>query len=352
MAPRARHDIHRIGRLMVAVALLAPLGVLAVAWAPARDVDVLATRYAPPPSRFITVDGMHVHVRDEGPQMDGDGVATAVRRAAPPIVLLHGTFSSLHTWDGWVDSLARDRRVIRFDLPGFGLTGPAPDRDEGMRRLVRTTFAVMDSLGVPRAVLAGNALGGAVAWEAALAAPQRVTALVLVDALGYRHAGDAVPLGMRIANLPVLRQLAEELLPKPVVAMGLREAYGDPSRLTDDIVTRYHDLVRRDGNRLALIRRALSSPREHDAHRLRTLDVPTLIVWGGRDRLVPPQHADSFHHDLSASRVVRFPTLGHVPHEEDPARSVAPVRDFLRGLPRPRGVAIGATTPAQLGPLH
>jgi pimeloyl-ACP methyl ester carboxylesterase len=340
-----------LGRVMLATALLAPLGVLAVAWAPARDVATLTTRYAPPPSRFITVEGMRVHVRDEGPRVAGDA-DDGTRRARPPVVLLHGTFASLHTWDGWVDSLSRERRVIRFDMPGFGLTGPAPDGDEGMRRLVRTTFAVMDSLGVARAVLAGNSLGGAVAWEAALAQPQRVTGLVLVDAVGYRHARGGTPVGMRVANLPVLRQLAEELLPKPLVAFGLREAYGDPSRLSDDVVTRYHDLVRREGNRRALIRRAVMLPQDFDTERLRTIDVPTLIVWGGLDRLVPPQHADSFHRDLSRSRVVVFPGLGHVPHEEDPARTVVPVRDFLRRLPGLQGVAAGAALRTEAGPLH
>lgn len=351
MTSRPRHDVHFFGRMMLAAALLAPLGVLAVAWAPARGVEALTSRYAPLPSRFIAVDGMRVHVRDEGPRTDG-GAEDSVRRARPPVVLLHGTFASLHTWDGWVDSLARERRVIRFDMPGFGLTGPAPDGDEGMRRLVRTTFAVMDSLGVPRAVLAGNSLGGAVAWEAALAQPQRVTGLVLVDAVGYRQSRGPAPVGMRVANLPVLRQLADELLPKPLVAFGLREAYGDPSRLTDDVVTRYHDLVRREGNRRALIRRALTLPQDFGTERLRTLDIPTLIVWGGLDRLVPPQHADSFHRDLSRSRVVVFPGLGHVPHEEDPVRTVAPVRDFLRRLPGLTGVASVPMTRGELGPLH
>jgi pimeloyl-ACP methyl ester carboxylesterase len=102
------------------------------------------------------------------------------------------------------------------------------------------------------------------------------------------------------------------------------------------MVTRYHDLATREGNRLALVRRTLTLPEQFPTRRLRTLDVPTLILWGARDRLVPPQHADSFHADLPRSRVVVFPELGHVPHEEDPVASVTPVRDFLRRLPGAR----------------
>ena len=330
MTTRRRSDPRAAGRLLLATALLAPLGVLGVAWAPARDVASLARRWAPPPSRFVAVEGMRVHVRDEGPR----------DAAQPPIVLLHGTLSSLHTWDGWARDLARDRRVIRFDLPGFGLTGPAPDGDEGLARMVRTTFTLLDSLGVRRAVLAGNSLGGAVAWEAALAEPQRVAGLVLVDAVGYTQEKRPIPPGFRVASLPVLRQLTEELLPKPLVAIALREAYADPSRLSDELVTRYHELARREGNRLALVRRALRLPDDFAPQRLRALDIPTLIVWGAEDRLIPPVHADSFHRDLSRSRVVVLPDLGHVPHEEDPAASVAPVREFLGRLVPLSGVAM------------
>lgn len=110
-----------LGLLLLAVALIA--GGVALAWAPDRPVDSLKARWAPAPSQFITVQGMQVHLRDEGPKDDPE-----------PIVLLHGTSASLHTWDGWVDALKGQRRVIRIDLPGFGLTGPAPDNDY---RLVR-----------------------------------------------------------------------------------------------------------------------------------------------------------------------------------------------------------------------
>ena len=86
-------------------------------------MDSLKARWAAPPSRFVTLQGMQVHVRDEGPRDD-----------PTPIVLIHGTSASLHTWDGWVAALSPHRRVVRMDLPGFGLTGPAPDGDYSMAR--------------------------------------------------------------------------------------------------------------------------------------------------------------------------------------------------------------------------
>src|SRR5690606_28609769 len=123
---------------------------------------------------FLWIDGMQVHVRDEGPRDD--------RR---PIVLIHGTSASLHTWDGWVAALAGQRRVIRFDLPGFGLTGPAPDNNYTVERYADFTVRVMNALAVSRAVVGGNSLGGEVAMETALRAPERVAGLVLVDSAGY-----------------------------------------------------------------------------------------------------------------------------------------------------------------------
>ena len=136
-------------------------GLVAV-WAPDKPVAELAQRWAQPPSRFLLVQGMQVHLRDEGPRDD-----------PTPIVLLHGTADSLHTWDGWSAVLSAQRRVIRFDLPGFGLTGPDPQADYSIQAYVRFVLAVLDQLGVERVVLGGNSLGGEIAWQTAVAQPQR-----------------------------------------------------------------------------------------------------------------------------------------------------------------------------------
>jgi pimeloyl-ACP methyl ester carboxylesterase len=303
---------------LAAVAVLMVVTV-AITWAPDRPVSALQARWAPPPSVFLAVAGMRVHLRDEGPRDD-----------PTPIVLLHGTSSSLHTWEGWAQALATQRRVIRFDMPGFGLTGPSPDGDYRIAGYVRFVAAVLDELGVRRCVLVGNSFGGRVAWETALALPARVERLILVDAAGYpRTSSASVPIGFRLAQMPVLNRLMEVTLPRHVVEASVRNVYGDPSKVTPELVDRYFDLTLRAGNRHALAERFKQAPPGAGTDHIRELKLPTLIVWGGRDRLTPPENAERFHHDIAGSQVVMFDDLGHVPHEEDPARTVAVAKQFL-----------------------
>ena len=140
---------------------------VAVYWTPDRSVESLKARWAPPPSQFISVAGMQVHLRDEGPRDDPS-----------PLVLLHGTSASLHTWEGWTQSLKGQKRVIRFDMPGFGLTGPSSDGDYSIESYVAFVATVLDQLNVQNCVLAGNSLGGYVAWATALAHSERVQRLI------------------------------------------------------------------------------------------------------------------------------------------------------------------------------
>lgn len=307
----------------IVVAVLATLGVLmggalALSWEPDRPVSALATRWAPAPSVFVDVDGMKVHLRDEGPRNDPN-----------PIVLLHGTSASLHTWDGWVDALKGQRRVIRFDLPGFGLTGPFPDNDYTMAHYVHLTTGILDQLGVQRAVLGGNSFGGNVAWETAKAAPARVSQLILVDASGYKFTAASMPIGFRIAQTPVLNKLMEVTLPRNVVEASVRNVYGDPSKVTPALVDRYFDLTLTAGNRHALAERFKQAPTGQHEDQIATLKQPTLILWGRRDHLIPLENAEKFHRDIAGSQLVVFDDLGHVPHEEDPARTVGAAKPFL-----------------------
>ncbi len=304
-----------MGGLVLAVLLLLAL---ASVWAPDKPVSALTTRWAPSPSRFLGVNGMQVHVRDEGPRVD-----------SVPIVLIHGTSASLHTWDGWAASLRGSHRVIRFDLPGFGLTGPSPDNDYSLAAYTRITLQILDSLGVSRFAIAGNSLGGEVAWHVAAATPDRVSALILVDAAGYPIVSANVPIGFRLARTPGLAWLFTRILPRGVVASSVRSVYGDPSRVTDSLVTRYYELTLREGNRASLPLRFAQAGNSADSSRIATIRVPTLIMWGGRDGLIPPDHAGRFARDIAGSRLVLFPELGHVPHEEDAAKTVAAARTFL-----------------------
>ena len=303
----------------ILLVLVAAVGVfIAVNRVPDRAVDELKARWAPAPSQFIEIAGMQVHLRDEGPKDD-----------PMPIVLLHGTSASLHTWDGWALALKDGHRVIRYDMPAFGLTGPAPGGNYAIESYVAVVLAVLDQLKVKRCVLAGNSLGGYVAWATAVLHPERVERLVLIDASGYPYQSQSVPIGFRIARTPVLNRLMRDVLPRSFVEKSLKNVYGDPSKVTPELVDRYFDLTTRSGNRRALAERFRQTQPGPLAARVPELRLPTLILWGGRDRLIPPKFGERFHREIDGSTLIRFEDLGHVPQEEDPARTVAALKEFL-----------------------
>ena len=314
--------LRALGLLLLALSMLA-----AAFYAPERTLESLIANWAPAPSDFIELKlpagPQLIHLRDQGPRED-----------PLPIVLMHGTSASLHTWEGWVSGLARTRRVITFDLPGFGLTGPSMDGDYSDESYVRVLTALLDHLQLRQVVLGGNSLGGQVAWETAFLHPERVAALVLVDAGGLAFTPESVPLGFRLARLPGIRQAARNLLPRGLIESSVRNVYGDASKVTPALIDRYFELTLRAGNREALARRMDQLKPGFHADRLGEVKQPTLILWGGQDRLIPPANAAVFAEKIAGSKLVMFPALGHVPHEEDPAATLGPVREFLAGLPR------------------
>ncbi len=308
-------------------------GALALSWESDRSVESLKGRWAPAgsASRFVDVRGMQVHVRDEGPRSD-----------AEPIVLLHGTAASLHTWDGWAAELVKTRRVIRFDLPGFGLTGPYAgawlQEDGGRYSLVnyaKFVVATLDALGVSQpVVLGGNSLGGQIAWETAdflrASAPQRVAKLILVDSAGYDFKPIDMPMAFQAAEIALLSPITENTLPRFTLERDVRSVYGDQAKVTPQLVDLYYELALREGNRRALGLR-IREPRAIAPERIAKITQPTLILWGGQDRLIPPSNAQQFAKDIKGSKLVMFDKLGHVPQEEDPAVTVAAVQAFLAG---------------------
>lgn len=318
-----------IGFLMTLVVLV---GLVFISWAPDRPVVSLLKRWAPPESasRFVDVRGLSVHIRDEGPRSDPQ-----------PIVLLHGTGSSLHTWDGWSLELTKTRRVIRFDLPGFGLTGPYRGEwlEEGERytllNYAKFVVTTLDAIGVSQSiVLGGNSLGGQIAWETVdylrTSQPQRIARLILVDSAGYPFESSSVPIGFRMARIEALAPVLENTLPRALIEHSVRDVYGDPGKITPLLIDRYFELTLRSGNRRALGLRMRESLAE-TPERISAIKLPTLILWGGKDRLIPPANAKRFAQDIAGSKLVIFDMLGHVPHEEDPLQTVAAVQAFLTG---------------------
>ena len=300
---------------LVAIALIG----LALTWAPDKTADELSEQWAPRPSQFIDVKGLFVHVRDEGWIED-----------PAPIMLIHGTSSSLHTWEGWVKELKKQHRVITMDLPGFGLTGPNQSNDYSNATYTQFILDLMDAMHVQRAILGGNSLGGEIAWEVAVAAPNRVEKLILVDAAGYAFTPKSIPLGFKLARMPEMSWLMNHCLPRSMMEESVKNVYGNPEKVTPALVDRYEAMTRRAGNREALRLRLTQLTAGKDAELIKTIHVPTLILWGGKDQLIPPENASWFQRDIAGSKLIMFDDLGHVPQEENPVVTLAAVNIFLQ----------------------
>ncbi len=303
-------------RLAIALGVIVVLLAALIAWQWQSDVPLptLKARWATGASRFVDVDGMDVHYRDEG--------------TGTPIVLVHGTGSALQTWDAWTGKLIADGyRVVRLDFPGFGLTGPEPRGDYRIEAYVDFLDHVATRLGLQTFALAGNSLGGQIAWRYAAAHPERVTALVLVDAAGYPIAGTP-PIAFRLGRMPIAAKLMAHLDPRWLVARTLRLSYGDPTRVTPALIDRYTDMALRPGNRAAFGQRT-SVPFDDRTAELARLKMPVLILWGGRDHLIPVANARRFAAAIPGADLRIYDDLGHVPMEEDAARTVADVEQFL-----------------------
>jgi pimeloyl-ACP methyl ester carboxylesterase len=305
-------------------ALLAVALLLAGLWAalrtPDRPVAELRAKYANAESEFVEVEpGLTVHLRDEGP------------RGAPAVLLLHGSNASLHTWEPWVARLKARYRVISYDHPGHGLTGPHPRDDYSAAAFVRVADAVARDRGLDRFVIAGNSMGGWVAWNYALAHSAKLAGLVLVDASGAPLPASAEPkppIGFRIARTPGLSQLFREITPRSLVERSLRQSVTVQSSLTPAVVDRYWELLLHPGNRRATGIR-FGAPRSTATEaQLAAIRTSTLVMWGRDDKLVPVEAAAVFDRAIPNSRAVVYDGIGHIPMEEAPDRSAADLAAF------------------------
>jgi len=308
----------RLGPFFKGIAWGLVLAVIALCigfYVPSRPLDSLKEDYTYSDSQFMEVEGMDVHYRRTG--------------SGPALLLLHGTGASLHTWEGWTHVLADSFTVISLDLPAFGLTGPHPDRDYSITAYVDFLEAFAKKLPLDSFYLAGNSLGGLIAWSYTTAHPERVEKLILVDPSGMPNETET-PLGIKLAETPVVGQILRYITPKPLFAESLREVYGDPEAVSEDVIDRYFQLFRRPGNRQAFIDRARTDHRV-PTKSMANISVPTLILWGERDNWIPVEHAQLFQGLIPDSEVITYPDLGHVPMEEAPEVTAKDVQAFLIG---------------------
>lgn len=310
---------------------LALLGVLVIAFlvfrTPDTDAAEMRAKYGASPSQFVKIgEGVTVHLRDEGP------------RDAPAIILLHGSNADLHTWEPWVEALKGQYRVIRFDQVGHGLTGPDPADDYSTDNFVADIGAVADKLGLERFILGGNSMGGKHALAFAIAHPERVTGLVLVDGSGGpmlargKDKKDSGNIGFTIARTPVLNRIAEQITPRSLIAESLAQSVSVKAVANEAAVTRYWELLRYPGNRRATMKRFSQPYDPLTRDEIAAVTTPTLILWGEEDRVIPVEAGRWLAKTLPNNRLEVYPGIGHLPHEEAPEATLADLTAWLADL--------------------
>ena len=309
-------------RIILSLALLLIIAVILMFGHRDIPLNDLKIKYANSNSSFIAVNGMDVHFRDEGLKTD-----------TIPIVLIHGTGSSLYTFNEWSDRLKKSHRLIRMDLPAYGLTGPFPDGNYTMANYTAFLKNFLIALNIKQCVLAGNSLGGAIAWNFTLEQPSMVTKLILIDASGYPIASKSVPIAFSLAKIPVINKLLTFITPRFLVRSSVENVYFDSSKVTDLVVERYFNLTLRAGNRKAFVDR-IKTPKDTSTYKnIKYIQQPTLILWGAQDLLIPVENAYKFQEDLPNNTLVILENTGHTPMEESPLESLAPVLNFLKTSP-------------------
>ena len=281
------------------------------------SVEDLKKEYANEHSKFIEIDGMQVHYRDEGKGF--------------PIVLVHGTASSLHTWNAWTKELTKTNRVIRVDLPAFGLTGPNKTADYSIKSYTSFLHQFLDKVKVTKFHLAGNSLGGNIAWNYTAENPDRVVKLILVDASGL-PTNKPQPAVFKMAKTPVLSDLFLYVTPKFFIKKNMKEVYADDSKITDELITRYHKMALRVGNRQAFIDRARMDFKlgsKANLEKLKSVKTPTLLLWGAKDNWIPLNNGKRMDSILPNSKLVVLENSGHVPMEENPEESLKVLKGFI-----------------------
>lgn len=288
-------------------------------WKNDIPLDTLKSKYTTAASAFVDVMQMQVHYRDEGNKND-----------SLPLVLIHGTGASLHTWEESVKLLTDSFRVITLDLPAYGLTGPNPKRIYSQAFYVQFIDEFLKSIHVNKCIIGGNSLGGAIAWNYTYEHPTKVEKLILIDAAGYPMISESKPIAFTLAQIPVLKHMLNYITPRFLAKKSVMNVYDDPTKVTEKVVDRYFDLFLREGNRQAFVDRMNFSTYPDHLTRIRLIKTPTLIIWGENDKLIPIENAQKFHADLPNDTLVVLEKTGHIPMEENPNRTVDAICLFLK----------------------
>jgi pimeloyl-ACP methyl ester carboxylesterase len=285
-------------------------------WTPDLERAELEKRYVASKPQIIEVDGLQVHYKATGPE------------GAPALLLLHGFGSSLQAWDDWSVKLEQKYRVIRLDLPGFGLTGASPANDYSEEKDLATLTHFADKLGLEKFSVMGHSMGGKMAWSLAASQPERVQALVLMAPDGFPETKD---IGTKPYEVPAVMGLIKYVFPKYLVRKSIEPAFSDADALNDALVNRYFDMLRAPGVRGAILNRSNQTIYTDPVPRLKAIKAPTLLIWGEQDQMIPSTNAQSYANVLPNSTTVLLPKLGHLLQEEQPEKGLTAVMQFLDG---------------------
>ena len=253
----------------------------------------------------------------------------------PTLLLIHGSNSSHNTWQFVTPYLVEHFRVIAYSQHGHGITGPHPSNDYSASAKIDAAVRVLDAAAVDKAIWVGNSMGGWVAWRAALAVPERVSALVLIDALGVQGGEQITPyFAARLSTTKLGEWIMPHITPRWMVAKSLEDNFVDHSLISEQMIDRYWQLLRFPGNRQATVHRNHTDRQAQKWSQAKQISQPTLILWGEQDKVIPFSHAKVFNQTIPNSQLISYPNAGHLPMEEQ-AQQVAEdmVRWALEALP-------------------
>ena len=305
--------IFRTTLLLLILLVTATSVYIFINYTPDKSFSEVKEKWAYENSQFLELDGMPVHYR-----INGNG---------KPIVLIHGTGSSLHTWEGWTKILEQEFQVISLDIPGFGLTGPNKEGEYNLDYYAKFLDTFLKQIDIDTITVAGNSLGGAIAWTYTTLFPKKVKKLILVDASGYTSNKEP-PLAFRLAKNPISSRLLLSMTPKSLFETSIKDVYYNKALVSSELINQYYELYLREGNRQAFIDR-VNTEQYEDPSKIKTIKCPTLIQWGQHDHWVSLENAYKFNKDIADSKLIIYENAGHVPMEEIPEITGRDALNFL-----------------------
>lgn len=320
---KTKRFLRVVGIILAALILILSIGPFLIPVPPLENT-IPAEQFVDADSKFVEVNGVNVHYKTWG-------------QGEPTFILLHGFGASLFSWREVTEPLSQFGTVIAYDRPAFGLTerpleweGESPYSPQSQVDIV---IGLMDALKVEKAILVGNSAGGTVSMQVALQHPDRVEALILVDAAVY--AGGGAPSWSRpLLKTPQMNHVGP-LIARQLQAQGtelLKTAWHDPSKITPEIFAGYEKPLQIVNWDKALWQLTVASEESGLADRVNEIALPALVITGDDDRIVPTEQSLRLADELPNAELKVIAQSGHLPHEETPVEFMQAVTEFLATL--------------------